>query len=314
MKISDKKNEKGFASGFVLLFVVTLALMGVGGAILMKSEGKRLGSNIESLQTDYSAQSAMWFAIQATAVSADTLKYVVDNVPFSIGSATISDIDTFISNNGKDAITVEARTANCVRRITAEIEKLPGVLAIESTNSVNNVDVRDQNNNENNQLIDQNRAAMRVIDDANLQAIAVSQGYNISGNYTPPDGWPNGSYYNAPGVPNVTYINGNLTVSSGDDVFGIFYVQGNVNIEYGAQVHGIIYAPNGANTVTLNGPSFSNAVEGGIISAGPIEGECGFLNLFDSQIIYNPQFIRGFMACGNIDAPDRVETQSYTYN
>jgi len=314
MKAYDnRKNEGGFASGFVLLFIVTLALMAVGGAILMESEGRRVGSGMVALQTDYSAQSAMWFAIQATAVDTDTLDALIDNVPFSIGDAEITKIDTFIANSGRDALEVVAESENCTRRISAEIEKLPGVLAIETTSSVTKVDVRDQNNNPNAELIDENRAALHTIDNSNLQTIAQAQGQDTSA-FSPPNGWPNWSYYNTPGVPNVTWVNGNLTVNSNDDVYGIFVVNGNVDIGYGAQVHGIIYAINGGNTVKLNGPVLHNSVEGGIISEGPVDGAHGFLNLFSSRVRYNPQFIRGFMDCGLMDVPDRVETQSYSYN
>ncbi len=314
MEVQNKrKNEQGFASGFVLLFIVTLALMAVGGAILMKSEGKRIGSGMVALQTDYSAQSAMWLAIQATAVDTDTLQALMDMVAFSIGGASITKIDTFIATSGRNALEVVAELNNCTRRITAEIEKLPGVLAIETTSSVNQVTVRDQNNNVNSELIDENRASLRVIDNANLQAIAVAQGQDTT-SFSPPDGWPAWSYYNAPGVPNVTNINGNLTVNDNFDVYGIFVVNGNVTIGNGAKVHGIIYAINGGNTVRLNGPYNHNSVEGGIISEGPIEGKCGFFNLFNSRVLYKPAFIRGFMESGLMNVPDRVETQNYSYN
>ncbi len=314
MKILDKKNEKGFISGFILLFVVTLALMGVGGAILMESEGKSVGSSMEAIQTDYAAESAMWFAIQATAVDpVDTLNALIDEVPFSIGSVTITNIEPFIDEEN-NFILVTAQSNKSIRNITSRIATMPGLVAVTSTKAVTNLTVYNQDGNEDPDLIDQNEDQLPVIDTNNLQTIATNQGYVQNGNFTAPDGWPNGSFYNANGSPNVTNITGNFDVGSWDDVFGIYVVNGNVNIAYGAQVHGIIYALNGNNTVQLNGPSGTPSVEGGIITDGTVDGEYWFFGSRNSAVRYEPDFISNFINSGNINVPDRIDVQDYAYH
>ncbi|MEJ2628689.1 MAG: hypothetical protein P8078_09055, partial [bacterium] len=251
--MKHKKNEKGFISGFVVFFVVTLTLMGVGGAILMNGEGGGVASTNELMQTNYAVESAMWLTLEAN--YNNTLDELVDKVPFSIGGVTISAIDTTTAN----VIRIIASNTNCTREIDASVDYVPGVVGIYSTDAVDfdDIQMRDEDGDEDKHLIKQNQSELPDVDTDNLEAIASGQtdadgnSLYIEGDFTPPyDGWPNGSFYNDDGPPNIIYIDGNLTVDDNDEVFGIYVVTGSVDIGYRAQVNGIIYTPNSGSTVT----------------------------------------------------------------
>lgn len=306
-----KKNEKGFLSGFVMLFVVTLALMGVGGALLMNSEGTGVGTTHEAIQANYTVDSAMWLTL--VALDEGVGDEMMGKVPFTIGSATVTQIDTIVNVDGTITLNITAKTSKTIRKVQAILRANPGLLAITTTGNVDGVDVTDENGQDAPELIDENNDELPEVEDAYLEYMANDQGYYHNGNYTPPDGYPNGRFYNANGSPNVTYINGNLNVALGDEVYGIFIVTGDVNIAKYAEVHGVIYTPNSSSSVELNGPAWQNSIEGGIMSASDVDGAYGLFNR-DSNLKYNPEFVKGFMECGGIDLPDRHETSSYTYN
>lgn len=314
--MKNRRNEKGFLSGFIMLFVVTLALMGVGGAILMNSEGRGLGTTHEAMQANYAVDSAMWLTIAA--FNKGTEVVLQNQVPFTIGGATISQIDTS-ENTATNTITVliTANTKNTSRMIQAELQSNPGLYGITSTGNVKGMDIYDANGQEDPDLIEANKDELPDVNVANFINMANNQttggqAHFINGNITSTQGWPNGSFYNANGNPNVTYINGDLTVKFGHTIYGIFIVTGDVIIEDRGQVRGFMYTPNSGSSFTLNGPRWKDSVKGGIMSECDIDGEFWF-DIFDSRMTYNPEYVKSFMKYGDINLPDRHKTQSYSY-
>ena len=308
------KNEQGFMSGFVVLFVVTLTLMGVGGAILMKSEGRGVGSTMEAMQANYAVDSALWFACEAARI--DTLDTFIAKVPYSIGDATITEIDTNYAGTTCQFL-ITAETNNSTRSIDATIQYYPGMLGITSLDNVTDIDMNDEDGDEEPQLIADNETSLPSVDLVNLQSISETQddqlgdSLTISGDFSPPyDDWPYNTFYNPnDGNPSIVYIDGNFTVDR--TINGIFIVTGDVYVSSGDKVYGIIYAPNSTSTVDLNG--YSESVEGAIMCGGAVDGDHSFF-FGNSEVRYNTEYVLKFMEYGNMDISDRVVVTSYDYN
>lgn len=298
------KGEKGFISVFTLIFVITLGLMGLGSAFLLKSESQNVVSNIQGMQTDYAADSAMWFALQSLAI--DSL-----NVPdtLNVGDATVY-MDTSTGTGGTTMVSVEAETGLCSRAITVEITLSPGGLRGITTKGdlnpvFNSIEVWNEDGQPDPSLIRENLDKLPEIDESALQAMAVNQGNSYHGNFsTPqnlPDGYPNGSFYQADGVtPNVTYVDGNLNVPDDYDAYGIFIVTGDVMINLRAEIHGVVYVI-GGGTTTLVGPMAEPygdqpPVTGGIISGGDVQG----WGANSCVVQYNSAFMDEFCAAGYV--------------
>ncbi|MFO7889281.1 MAG: hypothetical protein R6V04_02970 [bacterium] len=308
--VNKMNNEAGFLSGFVMLFVVTLALMGIGGAVLMSSGGRGVGSSKESMQANYALESAMGMATEAirTGVGDD----LMDKVPFTIGGATISQLN--IVQDGTDIdIDITAVIHRTEKMIHADLESRPGLVAVNTTGKVTDVEAYDAGGNSDPTLIEDNKADLPDVNINNFQLIAQDQGYYYNGDFEATADYPNRSFFNANGDPNVTYVDGDLNVT-GDHVYGIFIVDGNVNFDYNCRVHGIIYTMNDG-TVNLQGRGgrYYPSVDGGVVSEGNVDGDWGSWSWNISSVRYNQDYMTEFIRYGDIDVPDRVDVVNYNY-
>jgi hypothetical protein len=105
-----------------------------------------------------------------------------------------------------------------------------------------------------------------VLDSYMFKALSTSQGHNQSGTWNVTDGYPNSNYYYAGAMPNVTYVDGNLSASGSEHIWGVFYVTGWVDLST-AKVDGIIIC-NGDITLDGDGNSKDEQIDGDIIQYG----------------------------------------------
>ena len=82
------KREEGIWSSFVILFLLTLALMGLGAHVLVRSESRNTANLIRARQADYAANGAAYYGMRRLRLGA-----LDESTPLSIGPGTV-DLDT----------------------------------------------------------------------------------------------------------------------------------------------------------------------------------------------------------------------------
>jgi len=266
MKLKDIKKEEGFWSAVVLILLTTLALMGMGAYVLMRSEGVNVASQAESLQTEYSATGAVYYAVRALQLGTFSAGESV-----TIGGVSVT-FDTTRTQSGSDSLNVTARTSDGTQT-TVGIGLAD--VAVWTTGNVNNITVRDNSDNTNNNLIASNASSVMAIDTTLLGAVngvgRFSGNPTINNTYSPT---PSFNFYQADGVtPNVTIVNGNLTVGKNGTVYGIVVVTGNLTIRSGGgnvgHVEGVVYLLNSGSTVSMQRRT---EIYGGVLSNGNVTG------------------------------------------
>ena len=270
MKLKNIKKEEGFWSAFVLILLTTLALMGMGAYVLMRSEGINVADEIESLQTDYSATGAVYYSLRA--LQAGTFS---DGASVTIGGVSVT-LDTARTQSGNDSLHVMARTSDgTVTEVGAVLE---GV-AVWTTGNVINVSIFDNNGNQSSNLVARNASSIMVMNLAALLAVPNAQVFTgnttINNTYSPTG---NTNFYQSDGVtPNVTIVNGNLTIGRNGTVYGIVVVRGNLTIQSGGflwgfsagRVVGVVYLPDSGNTISM---ARRTRITGAVLSNGNITG------------------------------------------
>ncbi len=310
MKWQTFKKEDGFWSAMFLIFLVTLGLMGVGGYVLMKTEGQNIANTIEATKVDYAANGAAYYAIRA-----------VENESLGIGSsmtlsgATVS-FDTVHLNDQNLQLLVTASINGISSSITIDLNQFGlGDMALTTTGTIEDVTVRDEDGSVNEDLINANADSLPNMDDSAIIAQATAQGHVYSGNYTPADGFPNGSFYYSAGAPNVTYVDGNLTIESGRNVYGIFFVTGNVTINSNwsngaGHLEGVIYMPNEDSNLQLSMESMTS-VRGSVITGGDVDGTGWFNGVIQYDSEYAESFASYETGGGGVSA---IKVTNWTYN
>ena len=288
MNIELLKNEKGFLSAFVLILVITLSLMGMGAYVLMRSESANIANRVQVLQAEYAANGAAYYGVRRLEVGA-----IAESHIHYIGGAQVT-LDTTSSGSTIHLnITSTAAGIQRVLRVDLTSTSLED-MAIWTTGTVSDVDVRDSTGTIDNSLVIDEADSLPSMDTSSLIALATSQGHAHSGSFSPADGYPTSSFYNSGATPNVTYIDGDLIVNDGRTVYGIFYVTGNVEVRssfFGGigKIEGVIYLPSQSSTITMSMEGLTS-VNGGVISGGNIDGS-GWL---DATIQHCPEYMRSF--------------------
>jgi hypothetical protein len=274
------KREEGFWSTFVLLFVVTLALLGVGAHHAIMSEGLNIVKGVNKMQSEYAADGATFLAVRAMSLGrVGTL----EGSPFTIGGATVT-VDTIVGSRLGDDLATTLNTRLTVTTTkgysSSSIEvwartRIPLVrTAAMAGGAASNITTRDSTGGLSNLLV-QNltaTATMPVINVAALNALSTTQAHDQSATtFSPATNYPAANFYRSGTIPNVTHVFGNLNLIRDRTIYGIFVVEGNVTIERGSQVIGVIYCPN-VSSVTINSPPATNSVTGGIVTRGTITG------------------------------------------
>lgn len=197
---------------------------------------------------------------------------------------------------------LRAVSAATYESTTKTVEVLLGIppdladLAIFVTDTIIDVTALDESRNPDPSLIVQNAPEMLPFDKEGLVALAVAQSHVINSNFTPPDNWPTNDptkdFYwdSANDIPNVTHVKGNLTISGGTQVYGIFVVEGNATLNGSARLEGVLYLPNPGTIVihgggdpkesTITGGVFANASINGTGNHITVEYESDYMTIF----------------------------------
>ncbi len=288
MKRKWHRKEEGFLSSFLIIFMVTLALMTAGAYVLVNSEGINMVNQIQLLQTGYAADSGIFYALRALR---DTS--FVDPTTMTVGNATVTlSTDTTAERIFLNVESNMSLVENNLQ-IEARVDSLPNI-AIISTNDVSDINTQDGAGIDNENYLFANTDSIPPVDNTTLQSLSNSQGHDdlSGGTHTAIDGDPDGSFsfWNSPGVPNVTYITGDLFVQASSTIFGIYYVLGDVTLHWNnAQVQGVIYAPNESSDIYLYDGVSTPYVVGGIVTGGRVIGNWGSPN-----VQYNFNFMTAF--------------------
>ncbi|RKY81047.1 hypothetical protein DRQ07_04840 [candidate division KSB1 bacterium] len=281
-------DERGFWSAYVLIFVVTLALMGMGAAMLIRNEGVSISKTAEKIQADYAAESGVYFGINA--IEKGTLTEDDNQISLNYGN-TYSSI-SLIDDNGQEKLRVESSNGNSSTTIYVNVST--GSLAdqgIISAGSISNITALDESGNTDNTLLVPG-ADMPTIDVNALRSLAQSQSHDPTGaTFSPPDGYCGSFINSSTGEVNVTYVTGNLSVGYGRTVYGIFVVEGSVTLSSRSDVQGVIYCIN-SNSVTMNRSLFfpSVRVHGGVVANGDVVGS----GLGNVTIQHNSTYMEAF--------------------
>ena len=266
MKLKNIKREEGFWSAFVLILLTTLALMGMGAYVLMKSEGVNVASQAESLQTDYSATAAVYYGLRALQLGTFT-----DGGSITVGGVSVT-LDTARIQGGSDSLNVTARTSDGTQtNIGVVLEDV----AVWTTGNVTNITIFGNNSNQNSNLVARNSSSVMVMNVVALQATpgaeVLSGNKTINSNHSSTG---NTNFYQSDGVtPNVTIVNGNLTVGRRGRLYGIVVVTGNLTIQRNwssnGRIEGVVYMPTPGSTISMQK---NTQIRGGVLSNGDIIG------------------------------------------
>lgn len=283
------KEERGFWSAFMLMLTVTLALLGFGGAILIRSEAVAVSRKSATLQTDYAADAAMQFAIRAMQLGTYQDGMTIPD----LGGVTIS-VDTMASAAGVSMF-INASKMEAKREITVNMTGALGAIVASG-----HVHWRVWSLNEsgwfNRGLTDEYVTTLPPVDTTALRTLAASQGYEQLSSFTPSANYPSGSFYTVDGVtPYVTYVDGDLTITNNIDVYGIFVVTGTVSIGTNATIHGVVYS---VGSVTLDPYGSSSSIIGGLITGGDVTNSGGWPWI--STIRYSLDYTKTFETFGNV--------------
>lgn len=246
----------------VFMFILAVALLNSFGSVLKGS-----GNRIIKSKTFYAAESALELAIWDLEHDGDG---ELNNL--AIGGTTItttvtgdSILEASASQNG---ISTDLQVYfNLDTTILDEV-------AIYCTEEVTNVNALDSNRVVDPDLLVENADSLPTIQYSDLVNLANAQGQvQTAANFKPSDGYPNGNFYYSPGVPNVTHVQGNLNVSGGRTIYGIYLVEGDATFMNGsARLVGVLYLPNADSRFNGGGDPSESSVTGGIVVNGHVDG------------------------------------------
>jgi hypothetical protein len=283
------KKEEGFWSTFVILFLLTLTLMGLGAHILIKGEGPNTANLANVLQADYAANGAAYYGIRRLGIGA-----LDESTPLVIGSGTVMLDSTFVSSSEEIELIVTANAGGTERGIIIRLQpsgKLAD-MAIYTTGDVFNVAARDSAGNLDPDRCVTNADSVPEINQAALDSLSSDQGHDQAAPlFTPDDMYADSSFYRPDGItPNVTHVFNDFEVLGGRTIYGIFVVEGNVILHGSARVEGVIYLPNPTSTIITGGGNPSeSSITGGIVSHGDISGTGNHIS-----VRHGPGFMRTF--------------------
>lgn len=288
MNMHFVENEQGIWSAYLIIFLVTLGLLGLGAYYLMQSEGVNIGNQVQALQTEYSAVSGIFMGISAFREGK-----LDSDKSLTIAGVNVT-IDTHRVNSNEIQFNAIGTKGNASRWIQAQLgyRGLRNV-AIYSDSTVTGISAMDENGNIDNSRLIKEATVMPEVDNMALSAAAQAQGhYKSSGWKDPPDNYPNGSFYFQPNIPNVTWIDGDLEINGNEKLYGIIVVTGNLIIKGTPRFEGVVYMPNKNSMIVYGGGSkYDPVINGGILSFGLIRRQGGGT---DRYIQYNPTYMNIF--------------------
>ena len=301
--VMQLKSESGIYSALYLILLVTLALLGIGASVLIKSEGKNTAVNVNAMQIEAAATGAAYYGIRALEQGSG----LDEQAGLQIGGVTVT-LDSAIVA-GELHMRVQAAMAGVTESLLIRMRPLSlSDFAVYLEGGATNINTQDSLGVDDPEVMADNVAALPVIDVATLYAMSTAQGHDQAvADFVAPDGY-GVSFYQADGVtPNVHHISGDLTVLGGRSVYGIFVVDGSIDIAGAARVIGIIYVVNPNVTMILGGGNPSGAsINGGIVSRGDLFGTGSHIN-----IKHVPDYMRTFAQWSDPIAGFRVMAWEY---
>jgi hypothetical protein len=305
VKIKELFRQEGFVSAIILIFLVTLGLMGMGAFVLMKSEGESVANNAKGLQLEYAANGGANYALRH--LEEGTLSGLG---PFTIGDVVVS-ADTTVDDEDT-YLDISASTDGMDREITLELYEGPlEEHAVVTTGDTEWIFTKDSLGNWDGSLRLDHLHRMPGLDEASMLAVSTSQIHDQSGTFVPLNNYPDTSFYFSPGVPNVTHAEGDMVLMAGRTIYGIFIVEGSVTIETGALIEGVLYLNNEDNSVTISGSGSLtvDSVIGGIVSKGDmIDGSS-----FTCYVQHDPVYMSFFATYLNNPNARVVKINQWTY-
>lgn len=288
MNLKKAKQEEGFWSALVILFMVTLMLMGLGSFVLIRSEGYNVVNQINTLKAEYAATGAVYYGFQRLKIGDLEESYPI----------TIGDVEVYLDTSGTLPdiyLDVTANISGGWMEANLGIElDYTRLDAIYTTGDVTNISVFDSTGSPDDDLLVENADELPEIYKSVLDSMSTDQVHDEgAGTFEPADGYPNGDFYRPDGItPNVTHVLGNMRVRTGRTVWGIFVVEGTVQIDYddfGADgyIEGVVYLPNAGSIVSIGSDA---QVTGGIVSNGDIQRD----GLDPGVVRHNPVYMRAF--------------------
>ena len=233
-------------------------------------------------------------------------RFGFEDINLTEGKCTVSVFDyttDFSLSEMEIKIVAQAYVGDYNKQIETKICVAPELenLAVYSTDSLNLVNIFDEDGYSNTSIAVENAPQMIPFDKKQLINLAENQGNVYNENFTPANGYPNNNFFLnvINNVPNVTYVLLNLILDSNNTVYGIFITEGNVIINGNATLDGVLYQPNKGTKIEHNGDPFESIINGGIYSNGPIDGlsmlsiyhRSNYMNVFGAYQKVNNFFI-----------------------
>ena len=291
-------DERGQAAIVALGLVIVVAALGLAALLSVSLSNRSAVRNVGAAQSFYLAEAAMEYGV----------RYLMDH-PDSLSFRTSGDLGRgrFVVRSDASSLpwrlVAEGSVGEARRVITLQFGRTQMVLpqyakAIYSLDEVVGVSGRDEDGNTVDSLIVANASSLPPsIDGLQLAAEAAGQGHVYTGDFQPSSGYPNASFYYSQGVPNVTHVHGDLRVSGGRTVYGIFVVDGDVRLDGSARVEGVLFLPDSTSTMIHGGGNpLESSVTGSVISTGPVTGVGGHVN-----VRLNTEYLASFMVESNAE-------------
>ena len=278
--------EEGFFSAFVLVFLVTLAIMGVGASILVQSESKNIIHQMNCVKNDYLVEGAAFYC--AGAISEGRL---TSDTTFTIANIDV-DVDTFYDAGALIMEVTVTLDQEQERTIRYEMQDNPlWRYAVYVAGGATNTTARDSTGATDPDLIVEYKNPIPDVDNATLISMSSTQVHDQSAaTFTPADGYPNSSFYESGNTPNVTHVYNDMSVAAYVNIYGIYMVEGNVTLDRRSYVHGIIYLRNSGKKVDGSSTySTRNDVEGAIFGNGYVTATGTRL-----RVQHKPEWMRVF--------------------
>jgi hypothetical protein len=274
MIIKKYKNDSGFVSIVVVLFLVTLGLMSLAASMLIQSEGVNIGKKVSSSKADYAFDGAVNYAMRRIMLGAinETNSYTIGDISIYMDTTKVNYEDANVLLSVTSSYEDIESSVNVYLKVKKSIGEFAGYIS----KTAQDVEVLDENGNVDETLMETQATDVPDFSTTALYQYAQNQSQDYSSNTTiSTTGYPNGSFWHNTDSVNVTYVNGDLTFDNGsvgsrNEYYGIFVVTGNVTIPKYADVMGIIYMPNEGSILNLT--HATARVVGGVVGHGYVMG------------------------------------------
>ncbi|MBN2201355.1 hypothetical protein JW777_05325 [bacterium] len=284
-RIRSLKGEEGFWSAIILVFLITLGLLGLGAYSILRTESINLENETKFMQADAALTAGCYYSLNS--LVKEVFNSTVEQTPLSVGGASVTCDTTSDGNLMRLTVTSTYQGAERQAFIEFQIGLRLRDKAIVTTDVDNGVSARDSlNRNDPNRLV-QKADSIPGIKEDSLLAWATRQGHYIDRDAGDAD--VGNSFFQADGkTPNIYWITGNYTVSGSNDQAGIFVVLGDVTINGADRIKGIVYLPNPTSTIIHGGGKpTQNSIEGALISHGAITGTGSHANVKHRPLYMN---------------------------